>query len=83
MNLKNERGYTMKPYMIVEGSNQKMDAFEKKVTDALESGYTLAGELIAQPHGSEIKFYQPLILSEDEEWEEDEDEDEEEDEDED
>jgi len=72
----------MKPYMIVEGNSQSIEQFEKKVASALELGYSLAGELVAQSHSNEMKFYQPLILSEDEEEEEwDEDEEEEEDED--
>lgn len=75
----------MKPYMIVEGNTQAIDLFEKKVADALELGYSLAGELMLQAHGSEVKLYQPMLLSEeneDEDWD-DEDEDIEEDEDED
>ena len=73
----------MKPYMIVEGSSQSVETFEKKVTTALEAGYSLAGELVAKSQGSDVKFYQPMILEEpddldeedeDEEWdEEDED----------
>lgn len=73
----------MKPYMIIEGTSQAMDLFEKKVADALEAGYSLAGELLAKSHASEMKFYQPVILADDsdeDEWDEDEDEDEEEDE---
>ena len=72
----------MKPYMIIEGNSQAIDLFEKKVADALEAGYSLAGELVANSHASELKFYQPVILAEgdDEDWDdEDEDEDEEED----
>jgi hypothetical protein len=72
----------MKPYMIIEGSSQAMDLFEKKVADALEAGYSLAGELIVKSHASDMKFYQPVILAEgdEEEWDEDEDEDEDDDE---
>lgn len=72
----------MKPYMIIEGNNHSIELFEQKVADALELGYTLAGELIAQPHSAEIKFFQPLIMDEsDDEWEDDEDEEDEENED--
>lgn len=73
----------MKPYMIIEGTSQAMDLFEKKVADALEAGYSLAGELVAKSHASDMKFYQPVILAEsdEDEWDdEDEDEGEEEDE---
>jgi len=71
----------MKPYMIIEGSSQAMDLFEKKVADALEAGYSLAGELVVKSHASDMKFYQPVMLEEDDEDDWDEDEDEEEDED--
>jgi len=69
----------MKPYMLIEGSHTALEAFESKVTNALEEGYTLAGELVTQAIGSDIRFYQPVILEDDYEDEED-DEDEEEDE---
>lgn len=70
----------MKPYMVIEGTGQAIDLFEQKVAKALEMGYTLAGELIAQLHTTEIKLFQPVILEdEQDEWDEDE-EDEEEDE---
>ena len=69
----------MKPYMILEGNHLGLEAFEKKIADALEAGYSLAGELIAHTAGTEVKFYQPMLLSDDfdEDWDEDEDEDEE------
>ncbi len=69
----------MKPYMIIQGNSQALEAFEQKVTEALELGYSLAGELIAHSASSEVKFYQPVIFAEDleeEEWDEEEDEDE-------
>jgi hypothetical protein len=67
----------MKPYMIIEGSSQSIEGFEQKVANALELGYSLAGELIVQPAGTEMKFYQPVIIEEEiEEWDEDEEEDE-------
>lgn len=72
----------MKPYMIIEGSNQAIDSFEKKVADALGMGYTLGGELVTHSHSSnnEVKFYQSVILAEEDDEYEDEDyEDEEED----
>jgi hypothetical protein len=74
--MKKEKG--MKPYMVIEGNNLSLETFEKKVADALELGYSLAGELIAHPQGTEVRFYQPLILAEDsdEDWD-DEEEDEE------
>jgi hypothetical protein len=75
----------MKPYMIIEGSQAALDSFEKKVADALEMGYSLAGELVVQTHLSEVKFYQPVILtgSDEDEWDEEDDDEDEEDEDED
>lgn len=73
----------MKPYKIVQGSSQAIELFEEKIAEALEAGYCLAGELVAQSHALEMKFYQPVLLLPDEEdEEEDEDDDEEWDEDE-
>lgn len=68
----------MKPYKILEGDAQQLEAFEKLVADALEEGYNLAGELIVQPAGASAKFYQPMILDDssdddEEEWEIEED----------
>lgn len=70
----------MKPYMIIEGSSQAIEHFEQKVANALELGYTLAGELVAQPHATEIKFYQPVIIEEDDDADWDDEEEEEDDE---
>lgn len=68
----------MKPYMIIEGNSQSIDNFEQKVADALEMGYSLAGELVTHPASpNEIKFYQTVILAADDEYEDDEEEDEE------
>jgi hypothetical protein len=65
----------MKPYMLIEGSNLSIESFEQKITAALEMGYSFAGDLISHPVSSnELKFYQPVILIEDEEEYEDEDE---------
>lgn len=67
-----------KPYILVEGSSQSIEAFERKVAAALEMGYILAGELVTHPISpSEVKFYQSFLLSEDDEDFDDEDEDEE------
>jgi hypothetical protein len=65
--------------MLIQGSGQAVEAFEQKVTDALEQGYSLAGELIAHSSASDIKFFQPVMFEEeyaDEEEDEYEDEDE-------
>lgn len=71
----------MKPYMLIEGTNQAIEAFEQKVATALEAGYSLAGELVTHSASpSEVKFFQSVILLEDEEEEEDEDYEDEEDE---
>lgn len=72
----------MKPYMLIEGSSQTIEGFEQKVTAALEMGYSLAGDLITHAVSpSEIKFFQAVILEEDEDDSEEEYEDEYEDED--
>lgn len=63
----------MKPYMIIEGSSQTIESFEQKVTAALEMGYSLAGDLISHSVSpSEVKFFQALILAEEEDEEDEE-----------
>lgn len=58
----------MKPYMLIEGSNLSIESFEHKVAAAIEMGYSFAGDLVSHPVSSnELKFYQPVILIEDEE----------------
>lgn len=65
----------MKPYMLVEGSSKSISEFERKVADALEQGYSLAGELVMHTISpGEAKMYQSLILMDEEEEDEDEDE---------
>ena len=69
----------MKSYMLIQGSNQAIEVFEQKIADALEQGYSLAGELAICASGTEVKFFQPVMLEEDlEDDEEYEDEDEDE-----
>lgn len=70
----------MKPYMVIQGSSQAVEVFEDKVISALEMGYSLAGELVAQPHATEIKFFQPVLFEEDDDFEDDDEEEEDEDE---
>lgn len=60
----------MKPYMLIEGSNNAIAEFEKKVAEALEMGYSLAGELVMHPiSATEAKFYQSVCMLEDEDEE--------------
>lgn len=61
----------MTPYKVIQG--KELGSFEQAVSEALEQGYTLAGELIVHTNG----FYQPMILdlSEEDDWEEEEEED--------
>lgn len=70
----------MKPYMLIQGSSQAIEAFEQKVAAALEQGYSLAGEMVTHPLPSEVKFYQPVMLEEedyeDDDYEEEDEEDE-------
>lgn len=69
----------VKPYRVIEGSHQTLMAFESAVAAAIEEGYSLAGDLVVKTSGSEIKFFQPLVLEAFMDEDEDEDEDEEED----
>lgn len=70
-----------KPYKVISGSQQALSSFESEVAAAIEMGYSLAGDLIVKTAGSEIKFFQPLVLEsaflDEDEDEDDEDEDEE------
>lgn len=70
----------MKPYKLIEGTHSAIEAFEKQVAEALESGYSFAGELVTQAVGSDIKFFQPVIF-EDDDFDDEDDEEEDEDED--
>ncbi len=57
----------MKAYMLIEGSNKAIDAFEAKVAEALDLGYSLAGDLISHSVSpGDVRFYQAVILGEDE-----------------
>ncbi len=69
----------MKAYQIIAGHSQALEDFEQKVAEALELGYVLGSDLIAHSHGSELKFYQAVVLpeedfedEEEDDWEEDE-----------
>jgi hypothetical protein len=66
---------SMKPYILIEGSNQAIDTFEQKVASALDMGYVIAGDLSIIPHAGEYKLYQPMILEieeeQDDDWEDD------------
>lgn len=65
----------MKPYMIIEGTSQALENFEKKVADALGMGYSL-GDMATHAVGSnELKFYQTVILDDEDFDDEDEEED--------
>jgi hypothetical protein len=68
---------TEKPYKIIQGTQNSLAAFEAEVAKAIEAGYTLASDLLAKTVGSEIHFFQPVILEEafmeEEEEEEEED----------
>lgn len=72
---------SLKPYMIIEGSSAGIDTFEKKVAEALDLGYCLAGELVTHATPNEIKFFQTVMSADLDEDEEDDDEYEDEDED--
>lgn len=69
---------TEKPYKIIEGTHQRIAAFEAEVAEAMEAGYALAGDLVVKTSGAELKFFQPVFLGtfmdEEEEDEDDEDE---------
>lgn len=59
----------MKPYLLIEGSNDNIDDFENKISEALEVGYVFESELISHmvqtTKGVSILFYQAMALEED------------------
>lgn len=59
----------MKPYMIIVGTESDINQFELKIADALELGYSLAGELQILNIGIETKFYQPILLTDEDDLE--------------
>lgn len=67
---------TVKPYRVIEGSHKALATFEAEVATAIGEGYSLAGDLFAKTVGSDLKFFQPVILEEAFFDEEDEDEEE-------
>lgn len=66
----------MKPYKIIEGSSQDIAGFEEKIAAAIDMGYALAGDLVSQPLSGELKFFQPVILDDEDEYDLEVDEDE-------
>lgn len=79
----------MSPYKLITGTDKNIEAFEEQISAALQEGYDLANDLVAQiktnPNGTtETLLFQSLICDEaleyedEDEDEEDEDEDEEE-----
>lgn len=57
----------MKAYMLIEGNHKAIESFEAKVAEALDMGYGLAGDLISHTLSpGDIRFYQAVILGEDE-----------------
>jgi len=75
----------MKPYILIEGSNKNIEAFELKVASAIETGYIFVAELVSHLVQNEDKtytvlFYQAMALDEEDDFEEEDFEEEESDE---
>jgi len=61
------------PYKLITGSDEDIEDFEHQIADALLAGYEFQGELITQPSGSSIHFFQAMTNEDtEEEFEEDE-----------
>ena len=54
----------MKPYILVRGSDKNIDQFEEKVSQSLEEGYEIFGDLITKTTNDELFFFQPMVLEE-------------------
>lgn len=66
----------MKPYLLIKGSDNNIEEFESKVSEALEQGYELSHDLVTQVINNngenELIMLQAMILDEDIEFEEEE-----------
>jgi hypothetical protein len=59
----------MKPYKIIHGSNENINAFEDEVSTSLEEGYEFASRLLTKvvtdAKGiSKVLFFQPMVFEE-------------------
>ena len=61
----------MNTYLLIEGINSDIEAFEQKVSDALSLGYVLAGDIKSHSgiKSGSVVFYQSMILDLEEEEE--------------
>lgn len=75
----------MKPFKLIQGTNNNITAFEDKIAEAITDGYELSGELIVKiiennNNPDKVLFFQPMVMEEhldfedDDEFEEDEEE---------
>ncbi len=62
----------MKAYQIITGTSTAVADFEQKVSEALDMGYVLGGDLIAHAQASALHFFQSMVLPE-EDFEDEED----------
>ena len=59
----------MKPYKLIQGSNDNIEAFEDAISSALEGGFEFASRLITKvitsSNGtSKVLFFQPMVFEE-------------------
>lgn len=75
----------MKPFKLIQGTNNNITAFEDEIAEAITNGYELSGELIVKiiennNNPDKVLFFQPMVMEEhldfedDDEFEEDEEE---------
>ena len=75
----------MKPFKLIQGTNNNITAFEDEIAAAITNGYELSGELIVKiiennNNPDKVLFFQPMVMEEhldfedDDEFEEDEEE---------
>lgn len=59
----------MRPFKLIQGTNNNINEFEDEIAQAIESGYELSGELIVKiiennNNPAEVLFFQPMVMEE-------------------
>lgn len=63
----------MQAYKLIAGSSEQVAEFEKKISDAMEEGYLLEGQLVtAASPGAAVHLFQSMVFEEELYFDEDE-----------
>lgn len=68
----------MKPFKLIQGTNNNITAFEDEIAEAITNGYELSGELIVKiiennNNSDKVLFFQPMVIEEHLDFEDDDD----------